>query len=71
MKFARIVALGINRAIDCSRIAISVVGLEVNHTHVHLIPINSEKDVNFNYKVSFSEEEMYKIAKKINDSISY
>ena len=71
MKFARIVALGINRAIDCSRIAMSVVGLEVNHTHVHLIPINSEKDVNFNYKVSFSEEEMYKIAKKINDSISY
>ena len=53
------------------RVAISVVGLEINHTHIHLIPIKSEKDVNFNFKVSFSEEEMNKIAKKINNSISY
>ena len=71
MKFARIVALGIKSAIDCSRVAISVVGLEINHTHIHLIPIKSEKDVNSNIKVSFSEEEMDKIAKKISDSISY
>ena len=71
MKFARIVALGIKSVIDCSRVAISVVGLEINHTHIHLIPIKSEKDVNFNFKVSFSEEEMDKIAKKISDSISY
>tara|TARA_B100000963_G_C22495222_1_gene611128 strand:+ start:574 stop:969 length:396 start_codon:yes stop_codon:yes gene_type:complete len=70
-KFARVVALGIKRAIDCSRVAISVIGLEIKHTHIHLIPIKSEKDVNFNFKVSFSEEEMTKIAKKINDSISY
>ena len=71
MRFARIVALGIKKAIDCSRVAISVVGLEINHTHIHLIPIKSEKDVNFDFKVSFSEEEMDKIARKINDSISY
>ena len=71
MKFARIVALGIKSAIDCKRVAISVVGLEINHTHIHLIPIKSEKDVNFNFKVSLSEEEMDKIAKKISDSISY
>ena len=71
MRFARIVALGIKKAIDCSRVAISVVGLEINHTHIHLIPIKSEKDVNFDFKVSFSEEEMDKIAKKISDSISY
>ena len=71
MKFARIVALGIKSVIDCSRVAISVVGLEINHTHIHLIPIKSEKDVNFNFKVSLSEEEMNKIAKKISDSISY
>ena len=71
MRFARIVALGIKKAIDCSRVAISVVGLEINHTHIHLIPIKSEKDVNFEFKVSFSEEEMDKIAKKISDSISY
>jgi len=70
MKFARIVALGIKSVIDCSRVAISVVGLEINHTHIHLIPIKSEKDVNFNFKVSLSEEQMDKIAKKISDSIS-
>ena len=71
MKFARIVALGIKGAIDCSRVAISVVGLEINHTHIHLIPIKSEKDVNFDFKVSYSEEEMERIAKKINDSIPF
>ena len=71
MRFARIVALGIKKAIDCSRVAISVVGLEIKHTHIHLIPIKSVKDVNFDFKVSFSEEEMDKIARKINDSISY
>ena len=71
MKFARIVAVGIKKVINCSRIAISVVGLEINHTHIHLIPINSMDDLNFSNKVSFSEEEMKNIAKKIKDSISY
>ena len=71
MKFARIVALGIKNAISCSRVAISVVGLEINHTHIHLIPVNSMDDLNFNHNVSFSEEEMINIAKKIRDSISY
>ena len=70
MKFTRIVALGIKKVIDCSKVAVSVVGLEINHTHVHLIPIKSEKDVNFNLKASFSEEEMKKISRKIMDSIS-
>ena len=71
MKFARIVALGIKNAISCSRVAISIVGLEINHTHIHLIPVNSMDDLNFNHNVSFSEEEMKNIAKKIKDSISY
>ena len=71
MKFARIVALGIQNSISCSRVAISVVGLEINHTHIHLIPVNSMDDLNFNHNVSFSEEEMKNIAKKIRDSISY
>ena len=71
MKFARIVALGIKNTISCSRVAISIVGLEINHTHIHLIPVNSMDDLNFNHNVSFSEEEMKNIAKKIRDSISY
>ena len=71
MKFARVVAVGIKNAIDCSRVAISVVGLEISHTHIHLIPINSMEDLNLNHKVSFSEEEMKNIAKKIKDSVFY
>ena len=71
MKFARIVAVGIKKVIDCSRIAISVVGLDINHTHIHLIPINSMEDLNFNQNVSFSEKEMKNIAKKIKESISF
>ena len=71
MKFARIVALGIKKVVHCSRIAISVVGLEINHTHIHLIPINSMEDLNFNQNVSFSEKEMKNIAKKIRESISF
>ena len=70
MKFARIVAVGIKKVIDCSRIAVSVVGLEIDHTHIHLIPINSMDDLNFDHNVSFSEEEMKNIAKRIKDSIS-
>lgn len=71
MKFARVVAKGIKKAIDCSRVAVSVVGLEINHTHIHLIPIKSMKDVDFNHKISFSNKEMINIAKKINDFIPY
>ena len=70
MKFSRIVAKGIKKVIDCSRVAISVVGLEINHTHIHLIPIKSMEDINFKNKVSLSEEEMKKIIKKIMNSIS-
>ena len=69
MRFARIVALGIENAISCSRVAISVVGLEINHTHIHLIPINSMEDVNFSHKITFSEKEMKNITNKIKDSI--
>lgn len=71
LKFARTVAVGIKKAIDCNRVAMSVVGLEINHTHIHLIPINSMEDANFDFKISIDEDEMRKIAKKINDSISY
>lgn len=71
LKFAKTVAVGIKKAIDCKRVAMSVIGLEIKHTHIHLIPINSIKDVNFDFKLSVDEDEMRKIAKKINDSISY
>ena len=47
MMFAQIVAIGLKRAIPCERIGLTVIGLEVPHAHIHLIPINSMDDMNF------------------------
>ena len=47
MKFSKRVALAIKKSVDCKRVAMSVVGLEVPHVHVHLIPINNMNDLNF------------------------
>lgn len=69
--FAKIVAQGIKRAISCRRIGVAVVGLEVAHAHIHLVPINHVEDLNFDKpKLSFSEEEMVDIAEKIREAIS-
>lgn len=67
-KFAAHVAEAIKRAIPCKRVAVVVLGLEVPHTHIHLIPINSEADVDFRReKLSLPEAEMQAIAKAIAD----
>lgn len=47
MVFAKRVALAIEKTVECSRIGVSIIGLEVPHTHIHLIPINSIADMNF------------------------
>ena len=66
MEFSREVAAAIKKAIPCNRISISVIGLEVPHAHVHLIPINSMSDCNFaNQKLKLQKEEFEEIAKKI------
>jgi histidine triad (HIT) family protein len=66
MKFAKGVARKIEKVIPCDRIGVTVIGLEVPHAHVHLIPINQEKDMNFsNKKLQFSTEEMREIAEQI------
>lgn len=67
--FAKKVALAIEKAIPCKRVAVAVMGLEVPHTHIHLIPIQSEGDLNFSHKKSVSSEEMAKIAEKIRENI--
>lgn len=65
-KFAAGVAEAIKRAIPCKRVAVVVLGLEVPHTHIHLIPINSEADVDFRReKLALPEVEMKAIAKAI------
>ena len=66
MSFSRRVALAIKKVIPCNRVAMSVIGLEVPHAHVHLIPINEMDDIRFNKKVSIRPEEMKEIAATIS-----
>ena len=70
MCFAKDVAKAIEKAIPCLRIGVAVIGLEVPHTHIHLIPIKKESDMNFaNPKLKFSSEEMSKIAESIRTQL--
>jgi len=65
MQFAKKIEPGIRKAIPCKRIGVAVVGLEVPHAHVHLIPMNSMSDMNFNNKLRISQDELAEIAAKI------
>lgn len=66
MTFAKMVAKGIKKATDCKRVGVAVLGMEVNHVHVHLIPLDKETDMLFtNPKLSLSSEEMAEIANSI------
>ena len=70
MIFAKKVAKGIEKVVDCKRVGIAVVGLEVPHCHIHLIPINKIEDMNFsNGPIKLSNEQFLEIAKKINLAI--
>lgn len=64
--FARRVALALEKAMPCKRIGVAVIGLEVPHAHIHLIPLNSEADMDFRKpKLTLPEEQMSEIANKI------
>ncbi len=66
MDFAYDLAPAIEKAIPCKRVGVAVVGLEVPHVHVHLVPLNTMQDINFTQpKLSLSAEEMQAIADKI------
>lgn len=69
MEFTRNVAIAMQKAIPCLRIGMSVVGLEVPHVHVHLIPLHSMDDIRFTKKVKLKKEEFEAIAKKISDRL--
>lgn len=69
MIFAKEVAIKIKRSIPCKKIGVSVIGLEVPHAHIHLIPINGIADMDFTKKMAPSLEELNEIALKINQSI--
>lgn len=63
--FAKKVAVALRKAFPCKKVAEVVLGLEVNHAHIHLIPIDSEADVDFQHHVKLSDEEMKATAEKI------
>lgn len=70
MMFAQIVAIGLKKAIPCERIGLSVIGLEVPHVHIHLIPINTMDDMNFSRpKLKLSDEKLAEIAEKIREQL--
>src|SRR6195952_2540180 len=68
--FARPIAKAIEKSFDCNRCGISVIGLEVPHAHVHLMPINSADDLNFNRaKLDLSKDEFVAIMNRIKEAI--
>jgi histidine triad (HIT) family protein len=69
MNFSRTVALGLRKAVPCQRIGMTVIGLEVPHVHVHLIPLNNMSDATFTKKEEVSENQMIELAKQIATKI--
>jgi histidine triad (HIT) family protein len=68
--FAKKIAIAIEKTVDCKRVGLTVIGLEVPHAHIHLIPIITEGDMNFrNKKYEVSPDEMAKIAKEISSKL--
>lgn len=69
MEFSRKVAVSLERTIPCKRVGMAVIGLEVPHVHVHLIPLNAMGDMNFGNKLSFSKEELEETAAAIKENL--
>jgi len=69
--FAKIVATGIKKAIPCKKVGVAVIGLEVPHAHIHLIPMNKVDDMNFaRPKLTFTAEQLEATAEEIRHAIS-
>lgn len=69
MAFSRKIAKAVEKAIDCKRVGITVIGLEVPHVHIHLIPLNTMNDATFQHKVSLKKSEFEAIAAEIRSKI--
>jgi histidine triad (HIT) family protein len=69
MHFSREIALALKKVIPCDRIGMTVIGLEVPHVHVHLIPLNAMEDIQFMKKVVLSPDEFSQIAKSISEKL--
>lgn len=69
MSFSRKIAIAIEKVIPCKRIGMSVIGLEVPHVHVHLIPLQTMEDIQFIKKVKLQPEEFEAVAKAISENL--
>lgn len=69
MQFSRHVALALEKAIPCKRIGVTIIGLEVPHAHVHLIPLHTMEDARFIQKIKLTPEEFMEIANSINANL--
>ena len=69
MNFSKKVANGLEKSVTCKRVALSVVGLEVPHVHVHLIPLNSISDMDFSKSIQLEKKDFENLALKTNSNI--
>ena len=69
MQFSKKIAIALEKTIPCKRIGMAVVGLEVPHAHVHLIPLNEMDEMRFQNKVSMLKEDFEELAKKIQANL--
>ena len=69
MQFSRKVAMALEKTVSCKRVGVAVIGLEVPHVHVHLIPLNEMTEMTFSHKVSMKPEEFSALAKSIHNNV--
>lgn len=69
MRFSRKIAIALEKTIPCKRVGMAVIGLEVPHVHVHLIPLEAMQDIQFKHKVTLKPAEFEAIAKAIADNM--
>lgn len=69
MQFSKKVAIALEKTVPCKRIGMAVIGLEVPHAHVHLIPLNEMDEMRFQNKISMTKEEFEALAKSIQNNL--
>jgi len=69
MKFSRKIGIALEKTIPCNRVGMAVIGLEVSHVHVHLIPLNEMKEMTFSHKISMTPDEFIDLAEKVKKNI--
>ena len=69
MQFSKKIAVALEKSVPCQRIGMAVIGLEIPHAHVHLIPLNEIQEMTFKHKVSLTKEEFETLAKEIQANL--